>query len=190
MLLRANDEDRAITLRRFLRHVIIAAAKFNDSKHAWQRVNHQLNRIKEVSVCQGSEEEVEREIQQLKQNLQDYIQKEKKIKGIPHTHFSAYQELLDKVNALDNRIEKYLHYCGQRQQKMDTVENRFKQRIQSHQERLSQVEQQIQRIEEEYARLAKTEGYDKKTLHALKKRLQDYKRKFLLVKKRVAEEFP
>lgn len=181
-----TSEDRTWKLRRFLRHIIISAAKMNDSRHAWQRVHYQMGRIKEVSLCQGSEEEIEKEIKTLKQNIADYIIKEKKLTG--YTHFSPYQDLLDKVNVLDENIERYLKRCGP--EKTVTTEGRFKQSIESHQERIQQLEQHIKRIDDEYKQLAQSDQYDKKTLARIKKRLLEYKQKFIQVKKRVAQEFP
>lgn len=161
-----------------LTHLSKAFKKISEKDFAKERLQQQVNRLKNQSRSKG----YRKEIAELEKRLAEVLEKEDEILRHHKSREAATRRVREKINEVEERLTKYIESKRKRDQRVRELEEKIKRRFSVEQRQVDILAEQLGGLEKLYSKISGEKQYSKAQLSKVKKKIESLKKKLAKVK--------
>lgn len=161
------DARKAKTL---LLYLSLAKHKIDQREFARKKLDAKISALKNVSTSS-----IKKHVEDLEKDIAEAIKKEHKIVTSQKVENQFHKELVDKIDKLEGRLEKYLATKEARKKRIQQLEDKIKQKLVSRKEKIREIKDSIKHLEELYKKAKKDKKVSRMRLKSIKSKIEKLK---------------
>ncbi|MBW3001544.1 hypothetical protein KY338_00100 [Candidatus Woesearchaeota archaeon] len=175
----SSDVDLAKT-KSLLLYLSLAKHKIDQREFAKQKLAAQISALKKIST-----KTIKKHVVDLEKDIAEAIATEKKIITSQKTEDEHHRELVEKIDKLEGKLEKYLNTKEARKRRILELELKIKKKMASRREELAGLRDAIKNLEKLYASAKKDKKVSKMRLKSIETKIKKLKQKLKIKAKKL-----
>jgi len=149
-----------------------AVQKEKDRDFARKKLDIQLKQLKKIST--GT---IQTHLEELEHSIKDTIDIEKKILRTQSNEDSLHDNIQNKINILEKKLDRYILTRDARHARIQELEQRIRTKEAAKADQIREIDESIERLEMIYGEAKQTKEYPQEELDRIKRKINKLKDK-------------